>query len=139
MTFGASILIALTLAGPVKSTEKNPPYKDPSLTPEERVEDLLPRMTLEEKVAQLKCIWNTRMSLYDKDGNVDKEKWDAAFKNGLGQWARMSEDKSSMRNMMRSFTPKEAATLCNQVQKYFLEETRLGIPVLVHEEGLHGA
>lgn len=133
------VVIGLALLGPGNGAGDAPLYKDAARTPEERVADLLPRMTLEEKVAQLKCIWNTRMSLYDADGKINKEKWDAQFKNGLGEWARMSEDKSSIRNMMRSFTPRQAAELYNSVQKYFLEETRLGIPVLVHEEGLHGA
>ena len=137
-----TILLALTgilvAATPAEAARK-PLYKDASKTPEERVADLLPRMTLEEKVAQLKCIWNNRMTLYTEDGQIDKAKWDAAFKNGLGEWARMSEDKSSMKNFLHSFSPREAAQLYNQVQRYFLEETRLGIPVMVHEEGLHGA
>lgn len=116
---------------------QTPLYKNPSASPEERTEDLISRMTLEEKVAQLTGIWNTRMTLYT-DGQLDWDKFDERFKNGIGQWARMSEDKSSYASMLNSYTARESAELYNTVQRRLIENTRLGIPMMVHEEGLHG-
>ena len=130
------ILVAFLLMMPAKA--KTPVYKDASRTPEERTLDLLSRMTLDEKVAQLRCIWMNRVTLHDADGNLDMDKFREAFHNGIGQWARMSEDKTSMAKYYHSFDARESAELYNRMQKYFVEETRLGIPIMVHEEGLHG-
>ena len=110
-------------------------YKDKDARPQDRVEDLLKRMTLEEKVQQLRCIWMDRSVLYNGK-ELDFNKFQEHFKDGLGQWGRMSEDKSS--RMGGLYSTEEAVKLYNQVQKWFMENTRLGIPVLVHEEGLHG-
>ena len=60
-----------------------PAYKDPALAPEKRVKDLLARMTLEEKAAQMMCVWQEKaQKLVDAEGNFDPAKAKAAFKKG---------------------------------------------------------
>ena len=70
------------------------PYRNPALSAEKRVEDLLSRMTLEEKAAQMLCIWQKKsQTLVDAEGNFDLAKARQAFKdgNGLGQVGRPSD------------------------------------------------
>ena len=91
-------------------------------------------MTLEEKAAQMMCIWQKKPeTLVDADGNFDERKAKAAFKNrrGLGQVGRPS-DAGKGKNA------RQMAELTNAIQKFFLENSRLGIPVMFHEECLHG-
>jgi len=130
------IVVALLLMLPAKAN--TPLYKDATKTPEERTEDLISRMTLQEKVAQLRCIWMGRFALHDAEGRLDMQKFEEAFHDGIGQWGRMSEDKTSIQNFYHSFSTDETVELYNRMQKYFVENTRLGIPIMVHEEGLHG-
>src|SRR3712207_195857 len=70
------------------------PYRNADLPVEKRVKDLLSRMTLEEKAAQMMCVWREKAeTLVDADGNFDLEKAKAAFKegHGLGQVGRPSD------------------------------------------------
>lgn len=110
------------------------PFRNPRLSAEKRTRDLLSRMTPQEKAAQMVCIWRERPNtLLDDDGNFDLAKAKAAFKkgNGLGQVARPS-DAGKGKNA------RQMADLTNTIQKFFLENSRLGIPVMFHEECLHG-
>lgn len=109
-------------------------YRDASLPIQDRVRDLLSRMTLEEKAAQMRCIWRKKSeTLVDENGNFDPQKARTTFANGcgIGQVARPSDTGKGKR-------PREMAELTNAIQKFFVEETRLGIPVFFHEECLHG-
>jgi beta-glucosidase len=109
-------------------------YKDPQLRAEDRVADLLARMTLEEKAAQMVCVWNLKAQmLCDANGDFDHAKASAAFASGhgLGQVGRPS-DAGGGRNA------RATAELTNAIQQFFLENSRLGIPVMFHEECLHG-
>jgi beta-glucosidase len=108
-----------------------PLYKDSSKAPEERAKDLLSRMTLEEKVAQMQCVWQHKTLILDAKGTFDPAKAKKNFPNGLGQVGRPSDT-------MGGLDPFATATLTNSIQKYFVEQTRLGIPVFFHEECLHG-
>jgi beta-glucosidase len=111
-----------------------PAYLNPKLSAERRTRDLLARMTLKEKVAQMLCIWQQKSStLVDEHGIFDLQKARAHFKQrlGLGQVGRPS-DAGDGRNA------REMAELTNAIQKFFLENSRLGIPVIFHEECLHG-
>jgi beta-glucosidase len=95
---------------------------------------LLSRMTLKEKVAQMLCIWQQKSkTMVDDKGRFDPQKAKAHFKDrlGLGQVGRPS-DAGGGRNA------REMAELTNDIQKFFIENTRLGIPVVFHEECLHG-
>ena len=70
------------------------PYRDPRLSAEKRVRDLLSRMTLEEKAAQMVCIWRERPNtMLNDDGDFDAAKAKIAFKkgNGIGQVSRPSD------------------------------------------------
>jgi beta-glucosidase len=111
-----------------------PLYKDPTLAPEKRTKDLLSRMTLEEKAAQMMCVWQQKATtLVGAQGNFDLEKAKTAFKkgHGIGQVGRPS-DAGGGRDA------RQTAELTNAIQKFFLENSRLGIPVIFHEECLHG-
>ena len=117
-------------------TDKAPilPYRNPALSPEKRVKDLLSRMKLEEKAAQMLCIWQKKpQTLVDNDGNFDLPKAKKAFKDGhgLGQVGRPSD-------AGKRLNARRMAELTNAIQRFFLENTRLGIPVVFHEECLHG-
>jgi len=117
-----------------QSKSKLLPYQNPKLSLEKRTKDLLSRMTLEEKAAQMVCIWRDRpKAMLDDDGNFDENKANAFFKkgNGIGQVTRPS-DAGKGKNA------RETAELTNKIQKFFLENSRLKIPVVFHEECLHG-
>jgi beta-glucosidase len=110
------------------------PYKDPALQAAKRVKDLLSRMSLEEKAAQMMCVWQQKSEmLVDTEGKFDLRKARSAFKHGhgLGQVGRLT-DTSKGKNA------REMAELTNAIQKFFIENSRLGIPVMFHEECLHG-
>jgi len=109
-----------------------PEYKNPKLAVAERVADLLGRMTLEEKVAQMLCIWGEKKAiLFDDNGRLNFEKIKRHLGNGIGQIARLSDTNGGL-------SACEMAELANTLQRFFMENTRLGIPVFFHEECLHG-
>jgi len=117
------------------------PYRDASLPAEQRVADLLARMTLEEKAAQMTCVWQKKAeTLVDANGAFDLEKARRAFGHGdgLGQVGRPSDAGSSGHEPEKGRTPRAMAELTNAIQRFFVEESRLGIPVIFHEECLHG-
>ena len=111
-----------------------PRYRDPSATAEARTRDLLSRMTLEEKAAQMVCVWNGKAeTLVDGEGRFDLAKAKAAYAdgNGIGQVGRPSDAGGGL-------GPRATVELTNAIQRFFLEHTRLCIPVVFHEECLHG-
>lgn len=117
-----------------KGAPKKPLYKDQQMPVRKRVADLLSRMTLKEKAAQMLCIWQKKGStMLDEQGDFDFQKTKEYFKdkNGLGQVGRPS-DAGGGKNA------RQTAELTNDIQKFFLENTRLGIPVIFHDECLHG-
>lgn len=115
-------------------SRSKPAYKNRALPPARRVADLLSRMTLEEKAAQMMCVWQQKTNtLVDAEGNFDLKKAQAAFKkgHGLGQVGRPSDAGGGK-------DARGMAELTNAIQRFFLENSRLGIPVVFHEECLHG-
>ena len=116
-------------------------YRDASLPAEQRVADLLARMTLEEKAAQMMCVWQRKAeTLVDANGAFDLAKARRAFGhgNGIGQVGRPSDAGSSGHESEKGRNPRAMAELTNAIQRFFVEESRLGIPVIFHEECLHG-
>src|SRR5690349_7555926 len=93
------------------------PYRDATRPIPERVRDLLERMTLDEKLAQLgsACVYQ----LLD-DGALAPEKARALMEHGIGQITRIG-GASSVR-------PADSARLANTIQRFLVEQTRLGIP-----------
>jgi beta-glucosidase len=110
------------------------PYRDPTWSIDERVDDLIGRMTVEEKVAQMLGIWRQKDdALVDAAGRFDQAKAEARFTDGhgLGQVGRPSDAGGGR-------TARENAELTNAIQRFFVERSRLAIPVIFHEECLHG-
>jgi beta-glucosidase len=99
-------------------------YKDDKKSVSERVEDLLQRMTLKEKIAQLYGMVN--LGQQDPIKNVSDN-----FNHGVGTVSFLNSSQTGN-------TEKDLVTL-NNIQRFFVEETRLGIPALVHNEGIAGA
>ena len=136
-SFSLCVVIVSVFHLPVahmSSAEQQPAYKNPRLPVEQRVADLLSRMTLEEKVAQLTCLWANRPQVNPQTdfatdrGDFSPEKAATVMKHGIGQIARQREQKD----------PRQGATFSNAVQKWLIENTRLGIPAILHDEILHG-
>jgi beta-glucosidase len=98
-------------------------YRDASLPVGERVADLLARMSLEEKVAQLGSAWVFQLA----DGpELDPARAADLLRHGIGQVTRVSG--------ASSLAARDAAALTNAIQRHLVDETRLGIPAIVHEE-----
>jgi len=102
-------------------------FRDPAATVDDRVADLLDRMTLDEKVAQLGGVWIT--DLVSPDG-FQEERAARKLQNGIGHVTRIGAS--------TGLRPAESAALMNSVQRFVVEKTRLGVPVVVHEESTAG-
>jgi beta-glucosidase len=100
------------------------PYRNPHLTVNERVADLLSRMTLEEKVDQIRGGEDLIAGVIDPTGTYTLESAKTALR-------RLGDPDFSI-------TPRDSAILRNAVQRYQIEKTRLGIPYLFQGEALHG-
>lgn len=103
------------------------PYQDARLPIEQRVDDLLARMTVEEKIAQLGSLWIYEIA---GDDGLNRDLARARMAHGLGQVTRLAGGSS--------LGPVETAKLANDIQKFLIEETRLGIPALIHDECCSG-
>src|SRR6185503_16144215 len=95
------------------------------------------RMTLEEKVAQLQGIWNRKREIQDAQGRFDAAKAQALLGSGIGEVSRPSEIAGAAAGA-NGRPPREHALFVNALQKWLIDNTRLGIPALFHEEALHG-
>lgn len=102
-------------------------YRDSGLPVAERVRDLLGRMTVEEKVAQVGSVWGPDLLEGER---FSAGKADAILGHGIGHVSRLGTA-STLR-------PAEMASTANDIQRYILEKTRLGIPALMHEESCAG-
>jgi beta-glucosidase len=103
------------------------PYLDRAAAVEHRVGDLLARMTLAEKVAQLGSAWAFEIV---PDGRIDHERLAILLANGLGEITRLAGS--------TNLGAVDVALAGNEIQRFLVEETRLGIPAILHEETLHG-
>ena len=118
-------------------TEMSAAYKDAARPIAERVADLMSRMTVEEKIAQMHAFWlilsedgrhQVRSDAFT--GHSDAEKLQQMLLNGLGQITRPLGS--------HSVDPHQGVRALNRLQKFLVEETRLGIPAISHEECLVG-
>ncbi|MBO5611203.1 MAG: glycoside hydrolase family 3 C-terminal domain-containing protein [Prevotella sp.] len=116
------------------------PYKDAKLSTEERVADLMSRMTVKEKIGQLRCIlaWNC----WEKKGKeiVPSESFKKEIAEGqIGMlWGTYRADPWTQKSLENGLTPELAAKAGNALQRYVAENTRLGIPLFLAEEAPHG-
>jgi len=136
--------VQVSTAAPATSNGQ-PLYRDASQPVAARVEDLLARMTLDEKVAQMVAVWEHKDRIQTPAGEFDPQRASAAFPNGLGQIARPSDRRGvqpgnaaagAVAGVNRD--ARETARYINAAQRWAVENTRLGIPLLFHEEALHG-
>ena len=107
------------------------PYKNPVLPVDERVYDLLSRMTPEEKFWQLFMI----------PGDLDEER--EKYKHGIfgfqvSTMGRNTDASGQMLSYIPGYAAREAAEKINEMQRFFIEESRLGIPIIPFDEALHG-
>ncbi|MCI0391313.1 MAG: glycoside hydrolase family 3 C-terminal domain-containing protein [Acidobacteria bacterium] len=133
---GLGSTLSLLLIGTNIFSIQEPDYRNPNLPLERRVGDLLGRMTIEEKVAQITTLWVRKPQQKDLGGDFSfpdrgdfsPEKAAVVMKHGIGQIARQRERKDA----------RQSAVFSNAVQKWLRENTRLGIPSIFHDEALHG-
>ncbi len=118
----------------ISHAQEAPDYRNAKLPVEQRVADLLSRMTVEEKVAQITTLWIRKpnqkpheWTMADR-GDFSPEAAAVVMKSGIGQIARQRERKDA----------RQSAIYANALQKWLKENTRLGIPAMFHDEALHG-
>src|SRR5437764_2832937 len=143
----AAMIMGLATAASTKAQpQPQPLYKDARQPVERRVEDLLARMTLDEKVAQLLTIWEQKAKVQTAAGQFDPARASAAFPNGIGGFAGPSDYRGLTQSNGAAGASgetvnrdaQETAEYINAAQHWAVERTRLGIPILMHEESLHG-
>lgn len=116
------------------------PYKNPALPVEARIVDLLSRMTLEEKVGQLLCPlgWDMYEIKGDKVSPSGKFKQLMKERHAGMLWATYRADPWTKKTLATGLNPALAAKAGNALQRYAIENTRLGIPLFLAEEAPHG-
>ena len=112
---------------------KQDPYENPELPVEERVADLIARMNLEEKTCQMGTIYGYKRVL--KDPAPTPEWKERVWKDGIGN---IDEHANGVRFADENVEHVNHVNLLNSIQRWFIEETRLGIPVDFTNEGIRG-
>ena len=128
-------LVALTARASVV-----PPYRNASLPVEQRISDLLGRMTVEEKVGQLMCLmgWDS-YEIHDGEVGTSEAFRRQVAEQGVGMyWAVMRADPWTRKSLANGLNPALAAQAANAMQQFAVDSTRLGIPLLLAEEAPHG-
>jgi beta-glucosidase len=120
----ASAASAQDKAAQDKPADTAPRYKNPNLAIEDRVADLLSRMTLDEKIDQIADGWESRAGMIDPTNTFTAEQARKVLANEWGDEQKI--------------TPRQFAILRNGIQRYQVEKSRLGIPEMFLSEGLHG-
>jgi len=121
--------------------EAGPTASPAEASTDERVRELLGKMTTEEKIGQLCCPTGWEMYTKTDDGNVVPSQ---LFKERMktmpvgGFWATLRADPWTRKTLLTGLTPELAANALNQLQKHAVENTRLGIPLFFAEECMHG-
>ena len=135
------ILSGALLSCTSSASSSNPPYKNPSLSTEKRVADLLGRMTVEEKIGQLICPLGWPMYEKGDDGNVGMSSRYVKFiqeQHGGMLWATFRADPWTRKTLETGLDPTLSARTYNILQHYAIDSTRLGIPIILAEEAPHG-
>ena len=135
-----TILICSSLFFGMSYAQKKLPYKDASLPISQRIDDLIQRMTLEEKVGQLRCTLAWDYYTIQGKNVVPSEKFKKDIREGnIGMlWATYRADPWTQKSLENGLTPELAAKAGNALQRYVIENTRLGIPLFLAEEAPHG-
>ncbi|WP_116106088.1 glycoside hydrolase family 3 N-terminal domain-containing protein [Lewinella sp. IMCC34191] len=121
-------LILLQTAG-LRGQSGDTIYRDPGRSIEERVADLLSRMTVEEKVAQMRIFHANQGVEGDEEGNLTLSE---------NVKTRLTHGIAGIKNPGEHLNPKAAATLNNELQRYIIDHNRLGIPALFVTESYNG-
>lgn len=141
MKLGFFIKLCFSSLAVLPCIAQSPLYKQSSLPIEERVNDLLGRMTIEEKIGQICCPLGWEMYTKIDDNNVVVSE---LYKKQMSEfpvgsyWAVLRADPWTRKTLENGLNPELAAKALNALQKYAVEETRLGIPILFAEECPHG-
>jgi beta-glucosidase len=134
------LAVSLLAASPALAQQRaeKPLYRNPAAPLEQRIEDLLARMTQEEKIAQITSIWTQKQQVLDSAGRFDPAAARRLYPSGIGQFARPSDLQGPGNPFKTAYRDvRQTVELVNAIQRH-ARSTRLGIPVLFHEEGLHG-
>lgn len=117
-----------------------PRYKNAELSPEQRTEDLLSRMTVEEKIGQLLCPYGWPMYEKTSDGVFATEAYKEFIDKQYGGmlWGLFRADPWTKKTLENGLDPDLAIETYNKLQRYAMDSTRLGIPIILAEEAPHG-
>jgi len=123
------LILSITLFYACGESSSKKDYKDASLSIEERVDALLPLLSLEEKVAQMRIFHANIGAKPDKDGNLKlSNRVIKKLKLGI----------AGIKNPGEHIDPVAAAKMNNELQKYIIENNRWGIPALFVTESYNG-
>lgn len=130
----------LLVLSPALVDAQQPIYKDAKQSVEKRTQDLIGRMTLEEKVGQL--LSPLGWDMVERKGNdvvVSQKFKDIVGERQIGMlWATYRADPWTQKTLLNGLNPTAAAQAGNALQRYMMEHTRLGIPIFLAEEAPHG-
>lgn len=134
------LTIVISLIAIISNAATKYPYRDANLPIEQRVEDLLSRMTLEEKAGQLVCLmgWDSYRINGRKVTTSEKFRHEVDSLHVGMYWAVFRADPWTRKTIANGLNPALAAEAANAMQRYVIENTRLGIPIFLAEEAPHG-
>ncbi len=133
-------IIALALLALTLNAKGKYPYQNASLTIDQRLDDLLSRMTIEEMAGQVLCLmgWNS-YHINGKNVCVSEQFRNEVDSLHVGMyWAVFRADPWTQKTIDNGLNPALAALAANAMQRYAIEHTRLGIPLFLAEEAPHG-